>query len=246
MMVGVDSPRAGLGGGADPGADPGGQRDPAGQLHRRGAARPAGWSRRPGRAPAGRRASRRCWRSTRRAGWCNGCRAGASTTIPQRPEPGRAVRRAADRERRALGSRSLAAVGIDADLAPVADVVPADLGSAQRADRPAAARLRVRHRGRWPPRPPLSCAGWTAAGIATAVKHFPGLGRVRGNTDFVRRVVDRPDHPDGIPALAGFAASDRRRGGHGDGLLGVLQPGSTPTAGRRSRRGASDRCCAAT
>ena len=28
------------------------------------------------------------------------------------------------------------------------------------------------------------------AGIATAVKHFPGLGRVRGNTDFDRRVVD--------------------------------------------------------
>jgi beta-N-acetylhexosaminidase len=44
------------------------------------------------------------------------------------------------------------------------------------------------------------------AGVATAVKHFPGLGRVRGNTDFVSRVVDttttRRDH-----ALAGFSAA---------------------------------------
>ena len=32
--------------------------------------------------------------------------------------------------------------------------------------------------------------GMDRAGVATAVKHFPGLGRVRGNTDFARRVVD--------------------------------------------------------
>jgi beta-N-acetylhexosaminidase len=29
-----------------------------------------------------------------------------------------------------------------------------------------------------------------AAGIATTAKHFPGLGRVRGNTDFTANVVD--------------------------------------------------------
>jgi beta-N-acetylhexosaminidase len=44
------------------------------------------------------------------------------------------------------------------------------------------------------------------AGIATAVKHFPGIGEVRGNTDFATRVVDttttRRD-----PALAGFQAA---------------------------------------
>jgi beta-N-acetylhexosaminidase len=43
------------------------------------------------------------------------------------------------------------------------------------------------------------------AGIATSVKHFPGLGRVRGNTDYEAHVVDRittrHDH-----ALAGFQA----------------------------------------
>ncbi|HEU5484833.1 MAG TPA: glycoside hydrolase family 3 N-terminal domain-containing protein, partial [Microlunatus sp.] len=32
--------------------------------------------------------------------------------------------------------------------------------------------------------------GMDAAGVATSVKHFPGLGRVRGNTDFARRVTD--------------------------------------------------------
>jgi beta-N-acetylhexosaminidase len=44
------------------------------------------------------------------------------------------------------------------------------------------------------------------AGIATAVKHFPGLGRVRGNTDYMTRVVDSTTtrHDD---ALAGFQAA---------------------------------------
>ena len=44
------------------------------------------------------------------------------------------------------------------------------------------------------------------AGIATAVKHFPGLGHVRGNTDLVTKVVDstttRHDQD-----LAGFRAA---------------------------------------
>ena len=35
--------------------------------------------------------------------------------------------------------------------------------------------------------------GMNRAGVATAVKHFPGLGEVRGNTDYVTRVVDT-DH----------------------------------------------------
>jgi beta-N-acetylhexosaminidase len=48
--------------------------------------------------------------------------------------------------------------------------------------------------------------GMNRAGIATAVKHFPGLGKVRGNTDYATRVVDRTTtrHDD---ALAGFRAA---------------------------------------
>ena len=34
-------------------------------------------------------------------------------------------------------------------------------------------------------------SGMDRAGIGTAVKHFPGLGRVRGNTDTEPDVVDR-------------------------------------------------------
>ncbi len=95
----------------------------------------------------------------------------------------------------------LAAVGIDADLAPVADVVPADLGDAN-------APIGRLHRGYGSsPRTVAAKAtafvrGMDRAGIATAVKHFPGLGRVRGNTDYARRVVDRETTRDG----AGVAA----------------------------------------
>ena len=48
--------------------------------------------------------------------------------------------------------------------------------------------------------------GMDGAGIITATKHFPGLGRVRGNTDFERRVVDETTvrHD---PALAGFESA---------------------------------------
>ncbi len=50
--------------------------------------------------------------------------------------------------------------------------------------------------------------GMDDSGVATAVKHFPGLGRVRGNTDFAARVIDssttRTD-----PALAGFTAATK-------------------------------------
>jgi beta-N-acetylhexosaminidase len=101
--------------------------------------------------------------------------------------------------------RQLKAAGIDANLAPVADVVPADLGDSN-------APIGRLNRGYGSsPRTVAAKAtafveGMDRAGIATAAKHFPGLGRVRGNTDYARRVVDsqttRRD-----PALAPFAAS---------------------------------------
>ncbi len=77
----------------------------------------------------------------------------------------------------------LAAVGIHYNLAPVADVVPKDkqssnapIGALKRNygnDRDVAARSVAEF-----------TEGMGAAGIATSLKHFPGLGKVTTNTDF--------------------------------------------------------------
>ncbi|GAA1612183.1 MULTISPECIES: glycoside hydrolase family 3 N-terminal domain-containing protein [Kribbella] len=79
--------------------------------------------------------------------------------------------------------------GVNVDLAPVADVVPASLKSQnapvgqldrEYGDTPQQAGQGVE----------AFVQGMRKAGIATSVKHFPGLGRVRGNTDFAAGVVD--------------------------------------------------------
>ena len=80
--------------------------------------------------------------------------------------------------------------GVNLDLAPVADTVPASLGrrnapigglNRQFANDPAAV---VTHASAF-------IAGLTAAGVSSCVKHFPGLGRVTGNTDYTRTgIVD--------------------------------------------------------
>jgi beta-N-acetylhexosaminidase len=109
------------------------------------------------------------------------------------------------RARAETWGRELAEAGIDADLAPVADVVPRDLAAVNEP----IARLR-RGYGSSPSVVAQKVAAFRAgmddAGIATAVKHFPGIGEVRGNTDFSTRVVDttttRRD-----PGLAGFQAA---------------------------------------
>ena len=105
----------------------------------------------------------------------------------------RAQAELSDRElvsRAASWARELQRAGIDADLAPVADVVPRRMESVNRP-------IGLLRRG-YGPEPEVVAAkvasfvrGMDGAGIATAVKHFPGLGQVRGNTDFERRVVDR-------------------------------------------------------
>jgi beta-N-acetylhexosaminidase len=48
--------------------------------------------------------------------------------------------------------------------------------------------------------------GMAAAGVATVAKHFPGLGRVTGNTDFTSDVVDDVTTPDD-PYLDSFRAA---------------------------------------
>lgn len=91
----------------------------------------------------------------------------------------------------------LAAAGVNLDLAPVGDTVPkkwvsinAPIGQLQRefGRTPAVVEPHVR----------AFIEGMHGAEVLTTVKHFPGLGRVRGNTDFasgVHDTVTRPDDP---------------------------------------------------
>jgi beta-N-acetylhexosaminidase len=93
-------------------------------------------------------------------------------------------------ERKAqMWASQLAAAGVNLDLAPVADVVPAGtdgqnapIGMYQReyGHDPATVSSHV----------VAFSAGMREAGVATAAKHFPGLGRVEGNTDFTSDVTD--------------------------------------------------------
>lgn len=103
--------------------------------------------------------------------------------------------------------RDLQAASIDANLAPVADVVPADL-----LDRNAPIGQLRRGFGSDPQvvaaKVTAVVRGMDAAGVATAAKHFPGLGRVRGNTDFEAEVTDRVTRS-GDASGAGFEAAVR-------------------------------------
>lgn len=85
--------------------------------------------------------------------------------------------------------KQLKQAGVNLDLAPVADVVPASLG-----DKNEPIGALDRNYGSTPGPVGEHVAafvqGMDAAGVMTSVKHFPGLGRVRGNTDFSSGVVD--------------------------------------------------------
>ena len=119
----------------------------------------------------------------------------APTQQPQDPD---ALRRAA------VGwGGELAAARVNLDLAPVADVVDPALGTAN-----APVGKYGRQYGTSPsatgPRVAAFVQGLDAAGVASTLKHFPGLGRVRQNTDFAGGVVDTATGPDD-PALQSFA-----------------------------------------
>jgi len=102
----------------------------------------------------------------------------------------------------------LAVAGVNLDLAPVADTVPA--GFARR--NPPIGAL-DRQFGSSPERVAGHVAAFVAgareSGVLTTVKHFPGLGRVTKNTDFSPSVVDSQttvDDPDLRPFAAGIRA----------------------------------------
>ncbi|MFC7624566.1 glycoside hydrolase family 3 N-terminal domain-containing protein [Microlunatus sp. GCM10028923] len=98
--------------------------------------------------------------------------------------------------------------GIDVNLAPVADVVPKEL---EDVNEPIAGL--DRGYGSDPDKVAKKVAafveGMADAGVGTSLKHFPGLGKVRGNTDFTAKVTDTktgPDDPDFAPFRAGIDA----------------------------------------
>lgn len=86
-------------------------------------------------------------------------------------------------------AKAMAKAGVRLDLAPVADVVP----KANRSKNRPIARL-GRGYGSSPAKVSAKVTafrdGMTAGRVATAVKHFPGLGAVTGNTDFAAKVTD--------------------------------------------------------
>jgi beta-N-acetylhexosaminidase len=83
----------------------------------------------------------------------------------------------------------LRAAGVNLNLAPVMDVVPADSAAGN-----APIGALDREYGHDPATVSAHGVaflnGMAGAGVATSAKHFPGLGRVRGNTDFTSSVAD--------------------------------------------------------
>ncbi|MBV9919981.1 MAG: glycoside hydrolase family 3 protein, partial [Pseudonocardia sp.] len=110
------------------------------------------------------------------------------STIPTAVEQGRW---SAGRLTDAAGTwgSELKAAGVTLDLAPVSDVLSAQLGPAD-----LAVGVSRRAFGSDPAAVGSSVLAFTdglsRSGVAAAVKHFPGLGRVRGNTDDTADVRD--------------------------------------------------------
>lgn len=86
-------------------------------------------------------------------------------------------------------AQQLRQAGIDANLAPVGDVVPTEVGTANDpigklkrgyGSDPAVVAAKDR----------AFITGMQQAGVSTSVKHFPNLGRVKGNTDLTAGVSD--------------------------------------------------------
>ena len=101
--------------------------------------------------------------------------------------------------------QELRAAGVNLNFAPVMDVVPA----ADTTQNAPIGQL-MREFGHTPAvvasHGVAFIRGMTQAGEATTAKHFPGLGRVRGNTDFSADVVDTVTTPDD-PYLRTFQAA---------------------------------------
>lgn len=124
------------------------------------------------------------------------------STIPTAVSQGRLATDSLASDARTWG-RELASAGVDLNFAPVMDVVPAGT-----ADQNQPIGVLERDYGDDPAAVGAAGAafieGMRRSGVATTAKHFPGLGRVRGNTDFTAAVVDDVTEPDD-PDLGSFA-----------------------------------------
>jgi beta-N-acetylhexosaminidase len=110
------------------------------------------------------------------------------STIPSALDQG-AIDPATLRTRAALWGRELASAGVNLNFAPVLDVV-APGTDAQNAPIGALKRGYGHDPATVSTHAVAFMQGMNDAGIATTGKHFPGLGRVTGNTDFTAAVVD--------------------------------------------------------
>jgi len=119
----------------------------------------------------------------------------AGPEAPQAAQGGPASVRSAA----AAAARRLRGVGVNVDLAPVADV-PAGAAPAigSRAFAGAAREVAASTRA--------SVAGLRSGRVAATAKHFPGLGRAAGNTDDASVVVDGSLGVDLVPFRAAVAA----------------------------------------
>lgn len=123
------------------------------------------------------------------------------TAIPSALAQGQLSTAELQRQAAAWG-RELRSAGVNLDLAPVMDVVPAATASQN-----APIGALQREFGHTPQVTGSHGAafirGMKQAGVATTAKHFPGLGQVLGNTDFSSEVVDTATRPAG-PYLKSF------------------------------------------
>ena len=113
---------------------------------------------------------------------------------------------AAELQRQAAAwGRELRSAGVNLDLAPVMDVVPSATAS-QNAPIGAVQREFGHNPETTGAHGVAFIRGMKQAGVAATAKHFPGLGRVVGNTDFTSGVVDTITGPKS-PYLKSFQAA---------------------------------------
>lgn len=98
------------------------------------------------------------------------------------------------RQEAAQWGRELRAAGVNFDLAPVMDVVPAGTAASNAPIGQLNREFGYTAAGNGA-HGAAFIRGMASAGVATSAKHFPGLGRVTGNTDFTANVVDSVTSP---------------------------------------------------